>query len=103
MHLLPPRQGDTHAWVLERWPGSRWRSAVLEVLSRLFNYQGPKGAPSVTVELARRGEGGRPSRPGGPRPPRRGGRRALGALRPVRRDGPRRAVRRAAALAVLRI
>jgi microsomal dipeptidase-like Zn-dependent dipeptidase len=31
---------------------------VLEVLSRLFNYQGPKGAPSVTVELARRGEVG---------------------------------------------
>lgn len=58
MHLLTPRQADTHAWVLEPWPGSAWRSRLLEVLSRLFNYQGPRGDPSVTVKLLREGEVG---------------------------------------------
>jgi microsomal dipeptidase-like Zn-dependent dipeptidase len=58
MHLQPPREADTHAWVLERWPGSAWRSVLLEVLSRLFNYQGPGGGPSVTVELLRQGNVG---------------------------------------------
>lgn len=58
MHLLPPREADTHAWVLERWPGSAWRSVVLEVLSRLFNYQGPGGGPGVTVDLMREGNVG---------------------------------------------
>jgi membrane dipeptidase len=56
MHLLTPRQANTHAAVLD--PGSAWRRVVLEVLSRLFNYQGPGGAPGVTVELARQGEVG---------------------------------------------
>jgi microsomal dipeptidase-like Zn-dependent dipeptidase len=58
MHLQPPRAADTHAWVLERWPGSRWRSILLEVLSRLFNYQGPGGGPAVTVDLMREGNVG---------------------------------------------
>jgi microsomal dipeptidase-like Zn-dependent dipeptidase len=58
MHLLTPRKADTHAAVLEPWPGSAWRGIVLEVLSRLFNYQGPGGAPGVTVELLRQGEVG---------------------------------------------
>ena len=58
MHLLTPRQADTHAAVLEPWPGSAWRGVVLELLSRLFNYQGPGGAPGVTVELLRQGEVG---------------------------------------------
>ncbi|MGE5636366.1 MAG: dipeptidase [Nocardioidaceae bacterium] len=58
MHLLPPREADTQAWVLERWPGSAWRSALLEVLSRLFNYQGPGGGPGVTVDLMREGNVG---------------------------------------------
>jgi microsomal dipeptidase-like Zn-dependent dipeptidase len=58
MHLLKPREADTHRAVLEPWPGSAWRGAVLEVLSRLFNYQGPGGAPGVTVELLRQGEVG---------------------------------------------
>jgi hypothetical protein len=58
MHLLPPREADTHAWVLERWPGSGWRSVLLEVLSRLFNYQGPGGGPGVTVDLLREGKVG---------------------------------------------
>jgi microsomal dipeptidase-like Zn-dependent dipeptidase len=56
MHLMPREQADTHAWVLKPWPGSRWRSVILEVLSRLFNYQGPAGKPGVTVELMRQGD-----------------------------------------------
>ena len=35
-----------------------WRGWLLEVLSRLFNYEGPGGAPAVTVELLREGEVG---------------------------------------------
>jgi membrane dipeptidase len=58
MHLLPPEQRDTHAWVLKPWPGSRWRSVILEILSRLANYQGPHGGPGVTVELMRKGNVG---------------------------------------------
>ena len=58
MHLLTPRKANTHAAVLEPWPGSAWRGIVLEMLSRLFNYQGPGGAPGVTVELLRQGEVG---------------------------------------------
>ena len=58
MHLLGPRKADTHSAVLEPWPGSAWRGVVLELLSRLFNYQGPGGAPGVTVELLRQGEVG---------------------------------------------
>jgi microsomal dipeptidase-like Zn-dependent dipeptidase len=58
MHLLKPRQADTHAAVREPWPGSAWRGVLLEVLSRLFNYEGPGGAPAVTVELLREGQVG---------------------------------------------
>src|SRR3954451_6091004 len=58
MHLLPPRQADTHAAVVAPWPGSAWRAAVLQLLSRLFNYQGPGGGPPITVELCRQGEVG---------------------------------------------
>jgi microsomal dipeptidase-like Zn-dependent dipeptidase len=58
MHLLPPEQRDTHAAVLAPWPGSRWRSVILEILSRLANYQGPRGGPGVTVELMRKGNVG---------------------------------------------
>src|SRR4051812_24290141 len=58
MHVLGPREADTHAAVREPWPGSPWRGVLLEVLSRLFNYQGPGGAPAVTVELLREGQVG---------------------------------------------
>ena len=58
MHLLPPEQRDTHKFVLAPWPGSRWRSIILEILSRLANYQGPHGGPGVTVELMRKGNVG---------------------------------------------
>src|SRR5215207_4703559 len=58
MHLLTPRQANTHAAVVAPWPGSAWRGVVLQLLSRMFNYQGPGGAPAVTVELLRQGEVG---------------------------------------------
>jgi microsomal dipeptidase-like Zn-dependent dipeptidase len=58
MHLLKPRQANTHAAVREPWAGSAWRGVLLEVLSRLFNYEGPGGAPAVTVELLRQGNVG---------------------------------------------
>jgi membrane dipeptidase len=50
MHLFPPPESDTHGRILDSW-----RSTLLEVLSRFFNYQGPGGAPGVTVELMRQG------------------------------------------------
>jgi microsomal dipeptidase-like Zn-dependent dipeptidase len=58
MHLMPAEQRDTHRWVLAPWPGSRWRSVILEILSRLANYQGPGGGPSVTVPLMKEGDVG---------------------------------------------
>jgi microsomal dipeptidase-like Zn-dependent dipeptidase len=58
MHLLTPSRANTHAAVRAPWPGSPWRGVLLEVLSRLFNYEGPGGAPAVTVELLREGEVG---------------------------------------------
>jgi microsomal dipeptidase-like Zn-dependent dipeptidase len=58
MHLMPREQADTHAWVLKPWPGSPWRSAILQVLSKLFNYQGPGGDPGVTVDLMKQGNVG---------------------------------------------
>jgi microsomal dipeptidase-like Zn-dependent dipeptidase len=58
MHLLPREQADTHAWVLKPWPGSPWRSVMLQVLSKLFNYQGPGDKAGVTVDLMKDGNVG---------------------------------------------
>jgi microsomal dipeptidase-like Zn-dependent dipeptidase len=58
MHLLTPGEADTHAAVVKPWPGSAWRGLALDALSRLANYQGPRGAPGVTVELMRQGDVG---------------------------------------------
>jgi membrane dipeptidase len=58
MHLLEPKRANTHAAVVAPWKGSPWRGWLLDILSRLFNYEGPGGAPAVTVELAREGEVG---------------------------------------------
>jgi microsomal dipeptidase-like Zn-dependent dipeptidase len=57
MHLLPPEQRNTHQAVLE-WPASRWRSMVLQVLSKLFNYEGPGNTPGVRVDLMQKGDVG---------------------------------------------
>jgi microsomal dipeptidase-like Zn-dependent dipeptidase len=58
MHLIPPEQADTHAAVVARRPGARWKALLVNLLSRGLNYEGPGGAPSVTVELMRAGEVG---------------------------------------------
>lgn len=59
MHLIPPEQADTHAAVTARRPGvARWKAILVDLLSRFLNYQGPGGAPSVTVELMRAGDVG---------------------------------------------
>jgi len=57
MHLLPQEQRNTHKFVLD-WPNSRWRSMVLQLLSRLFNYQGPGDTPGVRVDLMQQGNVG---------------------------------------------
>jgi microsomal dipeptidase-like Zn-dependent dipeptidase len=56
MHLVPPEQADTKAAILAQRPDARWKAILVDLLSRRLNYQGPKGAPSVTVELARAGD-----------------------------------------------
>ena len=58
MHLLEPRRANTHAAVVAPWKGSPWRGWLLDILSRMFNYEGPGGAPAVTVELLREGDVG---------------------------------------------
>jgi membrane dipeptidase len=58
MHLVPPEQADTQAAVTARRPGARWKAILVDLLSRRLNYEGPKGAPSVTVELMRAGDVG---------------------------------------------
>jgi microsomal dipeptidase-like Zn-dependent dipeptidase len=58
MHLIPPEQADTKSAILAQRPDSRWKAIFVDLLSRLGNYQGPKGAPSVTVELMRAGDVG---------------------------------------------
>ena len=58
MHLVPPEQADTQAAVTAQRPGARWKAIIIDLLSRRLNYQGPKGAPSVTVELMRAGDVG---------------------------------------------
>ncbi len=58
MHLIPPKEADTRAAVVARRPGARWKAILVDLLSRRLNYQGPGGAPSVTVELMRAGNVG---------------------------------------------
>ncbi len=56
MHLIPREEG-THARLVG-WRSERLRARIVDLLSRLFNYEGPGGEPGVTVELAREGEVG---------------------------------------------
>ncbi len=58
MHLIPPAEADTRAAVTARRPGARWKAILVDLLSRRMNYEGPGGAPGVTVELMRAGEVG---------------------------------------------
>ena len=57
MHLLADEQQRTH----ERarvWLRQRWQGRVVELISRVANYQGPGDSPSVTEQLMRDGEVG---------------------------------------------
>jgi membrane dipeptidase len=58
MHVLDPDRVDTRAAVRGRRPGGRWKTIVVDLLSRLFNYEGPGDSPSVTIELMREGDVG---------------------------------------------
>jgi microsomal dipeptidase-like Zn-dependent dipeptidase len=57
MHLLVDEQQRTHerarAWLRQRWQGR-----VVELISRVANYQGPGDSPSVTEQQMREGEVG---------------------------------------------
>jgi len=58
MHVLDPDRADTRAAIRARRPGAAWKAIVVDLLSRLFNYQGPGDTPSVTVKLMRDGDVG---------------------------------------------
>src|ERR671936_1071874 len=58
MDVLPPEQTNTRAAIAARRPGGRWKAVLVDLLSRLFNYQGPGDTPSVTVERMREGDVG---------------------------------------------
>ncbi len=58
MHVIPREQGDTRAAVRAPRHGGRWKAILVDLLSRLFNYQGPGDKPSVTVELMHAGDVG---------------------------------------------
>ncbi|MGO9760313.1 MAG: dipeptidase [Solirubrobacteraceae bacterium] len=55
MHVIPRRRRSTHAQ-LERWRRARLRAAIVRLLSRFVNYQGPGDEPGVTLELMRSGD-----------------------------------------------
>jgi microsomal dipeptidase-like Zn-dependent dipeptidase len=57
MHLLVDEQQRTHERALIWWR-QRWRGRIVELISRLTNYQGPGDTPSVTEELMRAGDVG---------------------------------------------
>lgn len=55
MHVVPG--GDTHE-LLTSWPAQRVRARIVDLVSRLANYEGPGGEPGVTVPLLRAGDVG---------------------------------------------
>jgi microsomal dipeptidase-like Zn-dependent dipeptidase len=56
MHLLPQDEGTGAR--LSGWRAERVRARLVDLLSRVANYQGPGGEPGVTVELLRQGDVG---------------------------------------------
>jgi membrane dipeptidase len=58
MHVIPAERANTRAAVRARRPGGRWKAILVDLLSRLFNYQGPGDNPSVTVQLMHAGDVG---------------------------------------------
>jgi microsomal dipeptidase-like Zn-dependent dipeptidase len=57
MHLLPERDQKTHHHV-RAFSRRRWQAVIVDLISRVFNYQGPGGTASVTEELMRQGDVG---------------------------------------------
>jgi microsomal dipeptidase-like Zn-dependent dipeptidase len=56
MHLIPGGR-DTHD-ALRAWPSESLRARIVDLISRIANYQGPHDEPSVTVERLREGDVG---------------------------------------------
>jgi membrane dipeptidase len=57
MHLLVDEQQRTHERA-RTWWRQRWQGRVVELISRVANYQGPGDTPSVTETLMRDGDVG---------------------------------------------
>jgi microsomal dipeptidase-like Zn-dependent dipeptidase len=57
MHLLPDSQQRTHDHV-RAWTRRFWRARIVDLISKVFNYQGPGDTPSVTEPLMREGDVG---------------------------------------------
>ncbi|HTT30061.1 MAG TPA: membrane dipeptidase [Solirubrobacteraceae bacterium] len=57
MHLLVDEQQRTHERARVWWR-QRWQGRVVELISRLANYQGPGDTPSVSEQQMREGEVG---------------------------------------------
>jgi microsomal dipeptidase-like Zn-dependent dipeptidase len=57
MHLLPDEQQRTHERA-RTWWRQRWQGRVVELISRVANYQGPGDSPSVTEQQMREGDVG---------------------------------------------
>jgi microsomal dipeptidase-like Zn-dependent dipeptidase len=57
MHLLPESRQRAHDHV-RAFARRRWQAWVVDLISRLANYQGPGGTPSVTEALMRDGDVG---------------------------------------------
>lgn len=56
MHLIP--QGDGTHEAVRTWPSESLRARIVNLISKIANYQGPHGDPSVTVERLREGDVG---------------------------------------------
>src|SRR6266511_608035 len=57
MHLVPQNEGTARRALL-RWRDASWRARFVNLLWRLFNYEGPGGEPGVTIELMKEGDVG---------------------------------------------
>jgi microsomal dipeptidase-like Zn-dependent dipeptidase len=56
MHVLG---NEPHAGIpLGRWEAERWRAGLVNLISKLFNYEGPNDTPSVRMDLIREGDVG---------------------------------------------
>jgi microsomal dipeptidase-like Zn-dependent dipeptidase len=56
MHVL---DNEPHAGIpLGRWEAERWRAGLVNLISRVFNYEGPNDTPSVRMDLIRQGDVG---------------------------------------------